>query len=122
MSFAARMQKTANKLLGKFDESKTRLALLKLSGPPVWDPVLGEMVTPKPDEIPLIGVTVAYSDSMIDGTTIQAGDVLAIVQDGGITVSQSDKLLIDGVQWSIVSQPRTDYTGVNICHKIHARK
>ena len=122
MSLAKRMQNTATRLLSKFDESNGRIVLVKVGGEPVWDPVKAEMVLPASAEIPLTGVTVAFSAAQVNGTTIQSGDVMCIVKTGGSEITQQDKVKIDGVQWSIVDTPLVDYTGLTICHKIHCRK
>lgn len=124
MGFASDMQEVANDLLGEFDESNGRIVLVKLGGEPVWNETLGEMVIPASTDIPLTGVTVAFSSSQVDGTTIQQGDVMCVVQalDPSIGISLQDKVKIDGVQWSIVDTPLVDYTGLTICHKIHCRK
>ena len=122
MGLAKRMQSTATRLLSKFDESSGRIVLVKVGGEPVWDPVSAEMVLPAPTEIPLTGVTVAFSAAQVNGTTIQSGDVMCIVKAGDTEITQQDKVKIDGVQWSIVDTPLVDYTGLTICHKIHCRK
>lgn len=124
MGFSSDMQDVANDLLGEFDESNGRIVLVKLGGEPVFDVDLGEMVIPPTADIPLTGVTVAFSAAQVNGTTIQQGDVMCIVQalDPSIGISLQDKVKIDGVQWSIVDTPLVDYTGLTICHKIHCRK
>ena len=122
MGLAKRMQSTATRLLSKFDESNGRIVLVKVGGEPVWDPVKAEMVLPASAEIPLTGVTVAFSAAQVNGTTIQSGDVMCIVKAGDAEITQQDKVKIDGVQWSIVDTPLVDYTGLTICHKIHCRK
>ena len=122
MGLAKRMQNTATRLLSKFDESSGRIVLVKIGGEPVWDPVKAEMVLPASTEIPLTGVTVAFSAAQVNGTTIQSGDVMCIVKSGDTEITQQDKVKIDGVQWSIVDTPLVDYTGITICHKIHCRK
>ena len=124
MGFASDMQEVASELLGEFDESNGRIVLVKVGGDPVWSESLGEMVIPASSDIPLTGVTVAFSAAQINGTTIQQGDVMCIVQalDPSIGVSLQDKVKIGGVQWSIVDTPLVDYTGLTICHKIHCRK
>lgn len=123
MSFAKRMQAVGTKLLNKFDESKTRLILVKPAGEPVWDDNLAEMVAQPSTEINLVGVTVAFSAGQINNTTIQNGDVMVIAANKeGLAISLQDKVKIDGVQWSIVDEPKTDYTGINIVYKIHCRK
>ena len=124
MGFASDMQEVASDLLGEFDESNGRIALVKVGGEPVWNETLGEMVIPASTDIPLTGVTVAFSSTQINGTTIQQGDVMCIAQalDPSIGISLQDKVKIGGVQWSIVDTPLVDYTGLTICHKIHCRK
>ena len=124
MGFAIEMQEVASDLLGEFDESNGRIVLVKMGGEPVWNETLGEMVIPASTDIPLTGVTVAFSAAQINGTTIQQGDVMCIVQalDPSIGISLQDKVKIGGVQWSIVDTPLVDYTGLTICHKIHCRK
>ena len=124
MGFASEMQDVASELLGEFDESSGRIVLVKVGGEPVWSETLGEMVIPASSDIPLTGVTVAFSAAQINGTTIQQGDVMCIVQalDPSIGISLQDKVKIGGVQWSIVDTPLVDYTGLTICHKIHCRK
>ena len=124
MGFASEMRDVANELLGEFDESSGRIVLVKLGGEPVWNETLGEMVIPASTDIPLTGVTVAFSTGQINGATIQQGDLMCIVQalDPSIGISLQDKVKIDGIQWSIVDTPLVDYTGLTICHKIHCRK
>lgn len=123
MGVAARMQKTAAKLLTKFDESDSNNRRIKLvrKGVPVWDEAAGEVLPGVDTTVDLVGVTVPFSAGLIDGTTIQSGDVQAIVTSAEAP-KPDDKLLIDGVQWSIVGQPLVQYTGVAIVYKIHARK
>ena len=122
MGLANRMQSTATRLLSKFDESNGRIVLVKVGGEPVWDSVKAEMVLPASIEIPLTGVTAAFSAAQVNGTTIQSGDVMCIVKAGDAEITQQDKVKIDGIQWSIVDTPLVDYTGLTICHKIHCRK
>ena len=124
MGFASEMQEVASELLGEFDESNGRIVLVKVGGDPVWNETLGEMVIPASTDIPLTGVTVAFSAAQINETTIQQGDVMCIVQalDPSVGVTLQDKVKIGGVQWSIVDTPLVDYTGLTICHKIHCRK
>ena len=125
MSFAKKMQGVATKLLNKFDESDgARLTLLKRGGEPVWDEILGEMVIQPDTSIKLDGVTVSFSSGLVNGTTIQTGDVrvIASASDSSIVISEQDRVKIGDITWSIVGQPIVDYTGVTICHKIHCRK
>ena len=94
MGFASDMQEVASELLGEFDESSGRIVLVKVGGDPVWSESLGEMVIPASSDIPLTGVTVAFSAAQINGTTIQQGDVMCIVQalDPSVGVTLQDKV------------------------------
>lgn len=123
MSFAKRMQGVATKMLTKFDESPSDDRRIKLvrKGVPAWDDDAGEVLPGVDDVIDLVGVTVPFSAGLVNGTTIQAGDVQAIVTSATAPTTD-DKLQIDGVEWSIVDRPLVDYTGVSICYKIHARR
>lgn len=120
MGFAKRMQDTATRLLNKFDESEGRIKLVR-KGSSYFDTTLGEEVFSADALVPLVGVTVDYSASQINGTTIQSGDVLAMVTSAEAP-KPDDKVQIDGVQWSIVGEPKVDYTGTVILYKIHCRK
>ena len=120
MSLAKRMQKTATKLLSKFDESDGRIKLLR-QGAPYWDDTLAEIVPGDFEEVPLVGVTNNYAASLIDGTNIKAGDI-QVIATSAEPIKMNDKLLIDGAQWSVVNQPIIDYTGGNICYKAQCRK
>lgn len=123
MSFAKRMQGVATKLLTKYDESPSDDRRIKLvrKGVPAWDDDAGEALPGVDEIIDLVGVTVPFSAGLVNGTTIQAGDVQAIVTSATAPTT-ADKLQIDGVEWSIVDRPLVDYTGVSICYKIHARR
>ncbi|AHK11821.1 hypothetical protein S349_31 [Shewanella sp. phage 3/49] len=120
MGFAKRMQDTATRLLNKFDESECRIKLVR-KGSSYFDEILGEEVFAADVLVPLVGVTVEYSASQVNGTTIQSGDFLALVTSAE-TPKFDDKIQVDGVQWSIVGEPKVDYTGTVILYKIHCRK
>ena len=120
MGLAARMQKTATRLLDKFDESNGRIKLIR-KGVPIWDNDAGEFLPGVYATIDLVGVTVDYTDSEINNTTIIAGDVKVIVTSA-IEVKMTDKLQIEGIEWSIVAEPKTQYTGTVICYILQARK
>ena len=120
MGLAARMQKTATRLLGKFDESDGRIKLVR-KGIPTWDNDAGEFLPGIDATIDLVGVTVDFDESEINNTTILAGDVKVIVTSNE-PIKLNDKLLIDGIEWSVVSEPKANYTGIPICYMMQARK
>ena len=123
MSFSKRMQGVATKLLTKYDESPSSDRRIKLvrKGVPVWSDEYAEMLPGVNETIDLVGVTVPFSASLVNGTAIHAGDVQVAVTSA-VEPTMDDKLMIDGVQWSIVAQPLVQYTGAAICYKIQARK
>lgn len=134
MSFAIRMQGVADKLLSKFDErtGDARLAILK-QGESVWNPVLGEMEIGDDTKYFLTGVQINSLDGLVNGTTIQQGDMMLTVSTSVVDASNNpvdyapqtnDKMLIDGEQWSIVNTPHSNYTGnaLAVAYKIQVRK
>lgn len=120
MSFAKNMQGVASKLLRKYDESDGRIVLVR-QGASAWDETLAEMVFQPDERIPLVGVTVPVDVRLIDGTNIQAGDVMAKVTFDQLPTT-SDKLELDGEQWSIVAVTPANYTGLVLMFNIQARK
>lgn len=125
MSFSNRMQKVATKLLTKFDERETPIKLIVLGVGTVFDYDLGEYVAAANTEYDCTGVAITVSQSLVNGTTIQAGDKMVTVSvNVGVVPATANKLLIDGEQWSIVGTPHADYTGIDkaVVYKMQARK
>lgn len=124
MSFATDMQKLATDLLTEFDERSDadKLMLIK-KGAKAWDPVLGEEVFAADTEIPLTGVAVPYSASLINNTTIQQGDILLTITNA-VEVTTADKVRVDGVELSVVSSNPVAYTGkdLTIAYKVQLRR
>jgi hypothetical protein len=120
VSFAKRMQGVATKLLSKYDESDGRIVLVR-QGVPVWDETAGEMLPGLAELIPLVGVTVPVDVRLIDGTNIQAGDVVAKVTSA-TEPTTADKLEFEGTQWSIVGVTPSRYTDTTIMYNIQARR
>lgn len=132
MSFSSRMNNVATKLLTKFDERSTKMAILK-QGVAVWNATLAEYVIGADTKYFMTGVERTISAGLVNGTTIQSGDKILTVSttltdlSGAIIdyiPAVSDKVLIDGSQWSIVDTPHADYTGQDniICYKLQVRK
>jgi hypothetical protein len=134
MSFASEMNAMATELLSDFDErtGDDRLAIIK-QGAKVWDNVEAEYVYGADTKYFLTGVSINKLDALINGTTIQAGDMMItastnVVDESEAVVSYvpavNDKMLIDGVQWSIVDTPHVNYTGNSliVAYKIQVRK
>lgn len=96
-AFSKKMQSTATRLLGKYGSTVT----LVRAGETTWDPVLGEDVTGPDTLIPLTSVPVPVSLGLIDGTAIQAGDMVTKA-DYSVMPTQKDKVQFRGEQWSVV--------------------
>lgn len=133
MSFAKRMNRVATRLLTKFDERGTPIKIIKLGIGTVFDEVLGEFVAVPDEEYTATGVVITVSESMINGTTIQAGDKVVTIStdikdtNGAVVVyrpTTADKVILDGEQWSIVDTPHGEYTGrdLPIIYKLQVRK
>lgn len=125
MSFARRMSKVATKLLTKFDERVVPIKVIKLGIGTVFDEVLGEFVAVPDEEYAAKGVAITVSESMVNGTTIQAGDkIVTVSTDIGYRPTTADKVILDGEQWSIVDTPHVEYTGrdLPIDYKMQVRK
>ena len=134
MSFATKMQSVNNRLCARFDERKgnNRLAILK-QGDQVWDEIEAEYITGPDTKYFLEGVQINTLAGMVNGTTIQQGDMQVIASTKLVDESEApityvpavnDKMLIDGVQWSIVDTPHVNFTGDNtiVSLKMQVRK
>lgn len=101
-AFSKRMQKTATRLLSKYGSSVNLIR----AGSKVWDPDEGEYITSAPTTIPLISVPVPINIALVNGTTIQAGDMM-VKADYSVLPTMEDKVSFDGEQWSVVGiQPK----------------
>jgi len=134
MSFSKKMQGVNNRLCDKFDErtGNDRLAILK-QGDRVWDEIEAEYVIGADTKYFLTGVQINTLAGMVNGTTIQQGDMSitasTIVKDESEVIidyapAVNDKMLIDGVQWSIVDAPHVNFTGNStiVSFKMQVRK
>lgn len=120
MGFSSRMQKVATKLLSKFDESDGRIKLVR-AGEKTWNEVTGEYDYTEPQVIDLVGVTVPFSQDLINEKTILTGDVQVKVTASEL-VTMNDKIQIDGQTWSIVDEPLVSFSGITIMYQLHCRK
>ena len=124
MSFATDMQDVATELLTEFDErpAGSKIQLQKNSSS-VWDEILAEDVITPGALIDLTGVAVPYSQGMVDGTTIQSGDIKLTVTLATEPFAQ-DKILLDGVEYSIVTIVPFAFTGkpLTIAYAIQIRR
>lgn len=95
--FSRKMQGVATRLLGKYGSTVT----LVRAGGKVWDEVLGEYVQGADTSIPLTAVPVPVSAGLVNGTTIQAGDMV-VKADYSVLPKMQDKVDFNGERWSVV--------------------
>lgn len=120
MGFASEMADMATELLTEFDERTTKAKLITLGAKTFVD---GEYVFAANTEQELTGVASSYSNLLVNGTTIQASDV-KFVATNAVEPIQSDKVLLDGSEYSIISINPYAYTGADktIAYAIQLRK
>ena len=134
MTFSTDMQIMATELLGSFDERTgiDKMSILK-QGEQVWNPAIGEYDIGPDVKYFLSGVERTNLNGLANGTTIQQGDELItasinVVDELGNKVEYvpkvNDKMIIDGVNWSIIDTPHINYTGngLIIAYKMQVRK
>ena len=124
MGFASEMADVATDLLTEFDERPVGGKIqLQKNSVAVWDPVLAEEVITQGALIDLVGVAVPYSQGLVDGSTIQSGDIKLTVTMGTEPLAQ-DKVILDSVEYSIISITPFAYTGkpLTIAYSIQIRR
>lgn len=95
--FSNKMAGVATRLLTKYGSAVS----LVRAGAKVWDENLGEYVFGPDTVLPLAGVPVPVAVGLINGTTIQAGDMV-VKADGAVEPKHEDKVDFLGARWSIV--------------------
>ena len=95
--FSRKMQGVATRLLGKYGSTVT----LVRAGTKVWDAERGEFVQQPDTEMALTSVPVPINAGLVNGTTIQAGDMV-VKADYSVLPKMEDKVEFSGEQWSVV--------------------
>lgn len=95
-AFSRKMQGVATRLLDKYGSTVT----LVRAGSKVWNSSLGEWVQQPSTSIALTSVPAPVNANLVDGTTIQAGDMI-VKADCSVIPSMDDKVEFGGAQWSI---------------------
>lgn len=127
LSLALKFHDIATRLLLKFDERIMDVNSIQLEQTSItFNPVTGEDELGTPVITNLTGISVRfdaeYTNSVsTDGNTIQAGDQLLKITDT-IEPEMGDKILLDGMKYSIVSISPSSYTGLVILYSVHIRK
>lgn len=116
-AFSRKMAGVATRLLTKYGST---VSLIR-AGSKVWDANLGEYVFGPGTIIPLAGVPVPVAVGLINGTTIQAGDMV-VKANSGAEPKPEDKVEFAGAQWSIVNIERKLMNDQTIAWFIQVRK
>lgn len=127
MSRALRFQNIASRLLAKFDERTVSVDSIQLEQTPIsFNPTTGEDEFGTPVFFNLVGVAVSFSkehtnEISTNGNVIQAGDQLLKI-DSTVEPKMDDKILLDGLKYSIVSIDPSRYTNRTISYTVHLRR
>lgn len=116
-AFSKRMQGVGTRLLTKFG---SKVSLIR-AGSKVWDEVLGEYVWSADEVLPLKAVPVPVNAGLVNGTTIQAGDVI-VKADCSVVPKMEDKVQFDGGQWSVVAVEKKMVNDDVVAYFIQVRK
>lgn len=117
MTFATRMQNTATRLLNKYGSTVTLIR----AGTSTWSESAGEYVISVSQSIPLTAVPVPIAVGLVNGTTIQSGDVM-LKADGVVEPKMQDKVEFQGAQWSIVNIEPKIVNDIVLAYFIQVRK
>lgn len=101
-AFSQRMLRTATRLLNKYGSTVTLIR----AGGKVWNETTGEYEWAVGQEIPLTAVPVPINVALVNGTSIQDGDMI-VKADAGVEPKMEDKVRFNGEEWSVVGfQPK----------------
>jgi hypothetical protein len=116
-AFSKKMQGVATRLLGKYGSTVT----LVRSGGKIWDQSSGEYIFGPDQSIPLTAVPVPINAALVNGTTIQAGDMV-VKADYSVLPKMEDKVDFGGERWSVVAIERKQVNDDIVAWFIQVRK
>ena len=116
-AFSKKMQGVATRLLKKYGSTVT----LVRAGSKVWNPVTGEYDWQPDTQIPLTAVPVPINANLVNGTTIQAGDMM-VKADGPVVPAMEDKVEFGGERWSVVGIEKKMVNDDVVAYFIQVRK
>lgn len=116
-AFSKKMQGVATRLLGKYGSTVT----LVRAGGKVWDPVEGEYAQAPDTTLSLTAVPVPVNIALVNGTTIQAGDMV-VKADYSVLPKMEDKVDFNGERWSVVALERKQVNDDVVAWFIQVRK
>ncbi|MEG1123070.1 MAG: hypothetical protein RSE62_12800 [Citrobacter sp.] len=116
-AFSKKMQGVGTRLLGKYGSTVT----LVRAGSKVWDDLLGEYVQQHDTLLPLTAVPVPVNAGLVNGTTIQAGDMI-VKADYSVLPKMEDKVDFGGERWSVVGIEKKQVNDDIVAWFIQVRK
>lgn len=116
-AFSKKMQGVATRLLGKYSSTVTLIRV----GSKVFNPVTGEYEWQPDTQIPLTAVPVPINIALVNGTTIQAGDMM-VKADYSVLPKMEDKIDFNGERWSIVGIEKKQVNDDIVAWFIQVRK
>lgn len=116
-AFSKKMQGVATRLLDKYGSTVT----LVRAGSKVWDDLLGEYVQQPDTLLPLTAVPVPVNAGLVNGTTIQAGDMV-VKADYSVLPKMEDKVDFSGERWSVVGIEKKQVNDDIVAWFIQVRK
>lgn len=128
-SLASEFEILAIELLSEFDERRTN-DFIQLEQTPVdFNPTTGEDELGTPVIINLVGVVVEFTNEFTneftstggEKNTIQSGDQLLKITSS-VEPFMGDKILLDGLKYSIVDISPSRYTNKILLYTVHIRK
>jgi len=116
-AFSKKMQGVGTKLLNKYGSTVT----LVRAGVKTWDETAAEWVIGLPTSISLTSVPVPVNAYLVNGTTIQTGDMI-VKSDYSIVPQMADKVEFGGEQWSVVAIEKKMVNDDVVAYFIQVRK
>lgn len=118
MTMYSDLASVANELLAEFGQSVT--IRHRTSG--AYDPATGSATVTTTDEAGNAAVF-DYDTKHIDGTMIVRGDKYALLSPVGITAPDTDdRLIVGGVEYSVVSVKTEAPAGTAVLHTVQIRR
>lgn len=116
-AFYNRMASVATRLLTKFGATVTVSRTTGETYDEIAETMSGGSVTTYSPK----GLLVEYDDSLIDGTRIQKGDKMAIL-DNTVKPASDDLLTVDEEQWNVVRWKTIKPSTVAVVYFVQVRK
>lgn len=97
---------------------------IRRTTPGVFDPALGMEVGGGTVDYPCRGVILSYSQNLIDGTVIQAGDKQASIEAASLAVEPmpGDTLIQGAESWSVLAVNPVKPGSVAFLYKLQVRR